>query len=171
MRWRRLISREALSGSLDRFRVIEVGAARSFSKIKASPASVIQLPRLGDASQRLKRNQRSNPNHSPWRVVSYSKIIKLGRQLSRPRLAWHGLMVLGMAAVVLGSQTDGALRAEQLGLWRHPSGFGGVLDTTAAAGVAANVATKTDLLVSAEATKKAQHLNAQVALLTSDDDT
>lgn len=89
--------------------------------------------------------------------------------LVKPRLVSHTSLVLLALVLVLASSSVRP-QAGQMGAIKNASGYGAYSDKTAAASVAANIATTTNLIVAPEAAKTAKKLNEQVALSTSGDD-
>jgi surface antigen len=88
----------------------------------------------------------------------------------RPRYLGH-MALLGAAAVLVLSSNPTVTHAVSLRLMTgQTAGLGSTLDDAAVAAVAANIAQEGGMLVASTATKTATTTNAQVALLTSDDD-
>lgn len=73
-----------------------------------------------------------------------------------------------VSLVVLGSRSNSS-HSGAITLLASEPGYGALLDETAAANVAADVAAKTNLLITEEANEAASTLNAQVALPVADD--
>lgn len=161
VRWRQLISREAASGSLDSFQSaswqLGAGTAETFSKIKSSVH-----PRL----KRPNKTSKANPDLTQ----AYQETIRLSKVVAnlrhRPRLMAHASLMLGIGVVLAGAQTTSLATRSALvsQLSQGSTGYGSTLDATAQAQVAANLATGTDMLISADASKTASQLTAQVAL-------
>ncbi len=86
----------------------------------------------------------------------------------RPRYLVHASLLVGIAALVISNSPNNA-HSLSVRLLSANAGYGSSLDATAAANVAADIASKTNLAVASDATKVATNLNAQVALLTTDD--
>lgn len=158
MGWRSLISREALSGSLEQFPPrplgwqMGTGGRESLSKIKA--------PKLS-----LDKNQLSGLTKAGEKQLNM--FWTLAHRPAARRFGLHALVGVVVAAVVIGG---GSVGAQQSSLVSRPAGMGAVLDNASAASVAATVAVKTALPVAAEANQTATTLNAQVALPTAGDD-
>ncbi|HSX48559.1 MAG TPA: LysM peptidoglycan-binding domain-containing protein [Candidatus Nanoarchaeia archaeon] len=102
------------------------------------------------------------------RSLSVTKLVT--PVIRQPRILTHAAMITAVGLVMIGSRTT-ASHTAAVNLMAQKSGFGAALDQTAAANVVADVAAKTNLVISDDATKQATTLNAQVALPTSDDET
>ncbi len=167
MGWRSHISREAISGSLDTFPPgfsgAGIGTAETFSKLKRP----VRLPHTAlrplTSSSKV-RLQRIYTKAQALSTLAYGFARK-------PRVLLHGAVLCSVGLVVLGAQTGSvASRAEVLSrLSTNNAGYGSALDDMSAAGVAAQVAVGTSLLVGADASATASNLSSQVALATSDD--
>jgi surface antigen len=139
-----------------------MGTARTFSKLKQTAKSTLDI-RNNWATSQLKKAKNS--------IVQTSEVThKLGVISRKPRLLVHAGMATAVAAVVLGAQFSTlASRTSVASRLNHTLGYGSVLDASAAADVAAKVASAASLTVSADATQKASSINAQVALAGTDD--
>lgn len=149
----KIISREALSGSLEQLPPIwrTAGAkVETFSNIKTSATGY----------QRLRHKNQSN-------TISLAKIVVAVRQHARPRHFAHAGVLMGMLlAVVLHSPAKA--QALTIKLAGQRVGYGAALDSRATAAVVADVAAKSNLLVASQATETAKALTQQVALATAD---
>jgi len=158
VRWRSLISREALTGSLESFPPqslnwqLGTGARETPSKIKAPKLSLDKKRFTGLAKASEKQ---------------FNIIRTLAQRPGARRLSLHLAVGAVVAAVVVGGSSVGAQQASVI---NRPPGMGAVLDEASAASVAAQVAVKTALPVAAQANQTATALNAQVALPTDGDD-
>ncbi len=164
MRWRTIISREAVGGSLDSFQPgftgIGIGTA-DFPKIKLG-----SKPDWAKAQLTKAKNLPHLEVYAKVNTVAHTA----SKLVAKPRMALHGLSIGLVAFVVFGSQFGSlAARTAVVSQLGHSTGYGSVLDAAASATVAANVAAKTNLLVSADATQQASHLDSQVALAGTDD--
>jgi N-acetylmuramoyl-L-alanine amidase len=141
MRWRTIISRDVALGT--------------FSNIKTPLAA--RKPRAA-TQPKLARNL----------TASTRQIGKLIQATARPRYMAHaGLLVLA-AFLVLGNDPSRA-HALSVRLLSAQVGAGSTLDEIGQASVAADMATKSNLMVTTEAAKTATLKNEQVALLTATD--
>lgn len=87
----------------------------------------------------------------------------------RPRTALHMAIIAAVTfSVFVGS--SGNAQTSVAGLNATESGYGAVIDETSAANVAAEVASKVNLLVASDVTEQATTLNAQISLPTAGDD-
>ena len=157
MGWRSLISREALSGSLESFPPanwqIGTGGRENYSKIKA--------PKL-----RFK-----NANQLSGIIQTTQKQVNTAYTLAKSpvarRFGVHAAVAVVIATVVITGSTAGRTGVAFV---TRPAGVGASLDEASAANVAATVAEKTNLTIASDATQTASALNAQVALPTDGDD-
>ncbi len=139
-----------------------MGTAGTFSKLKQTAKSTLDL-RNNWASSQLKKAKNS--------IVHTTEVThKLGVIGRKPRVLVHAGMAAAVAMVVLGAQFSTlASRTSVASRLNHTLGYGSVLDASAAADVAAKVASAASLTVSADANQKASSINAQVALAGTDD--
>jgi surface antigen len=155
VRWRSLISREATSGSLDRF-PLGIGAPETFSKIKLPKANL--------------RNRKLSLVLILKAVKSIYKLVQISsRALEHKRALVHVGLVAGVALTVFGSSTGSVqLAASSLSPLHAASGNAAdSLDEMAASTVAATIASKTSLLVTNHANQQATALSSQLPIPTS----
>lgn len=156
MGWRSIISREALSGSLEQFPPASwqarTGAKKSVSKPK--------LQALTQAKKGSAKIARASEKH-----------FNIARSLmARPvvqRFGLHGLVAAVIAVIVItGSSTS----SSQTSLMTGTADLGAVMDEAAVANVVASVAEKANLSVANDASEAATALNSQVAIPTANAD-
>lgn len=127
--------------------------SKTFSKTKTSTQQNITKTSVVRLSQALKNT---------------SLLVK-NQVAERPRTALHVAIIAAVTfSVFVGS--SGNAQTSVAGLNATESGYGAVIDETSAANVAAEVASKVNLLVASEVTEQATTLNAQVSLPTAGDD-
>ena len=148
----KIISREALSGSLEQLPPLwrPAGAqAETFSNIKTS----------AEGHQRLRKTQKSS--------ISITKSAQALRARVQPRHFAHASV---LAAVLAGVCLHSPAKAQALTvkLATQRVGYGSALDSQATAAVVASVAAKSNLLVASQATETAKTVSQQVALATTD---
>ncbi len=168
MRWRQLISREALSGSLDSFQqapwATGAGTAKTFSKLKSSVKPTLSLKTAWAYARHITKI------HRPNLVRAYNFSLSISKRLTvitgKPRVLAHAGLIAGASLVIIGAHATSITTRTTLvsALNQNSTGFGASLDTTSQAEVAANLAQGTNMLVSADATKTASQLSSQVAL-------
>lgn len=129
-------------------------ANESFSNIKT--------PRVS------KKLTHSNESFARQIAKTQTKVSADFARTYRPRYLVHASLLVGIAALVISNSPNNA-HSLSVRLLSANAGYGSSLDATAAANVAADIASKTNLSVASDATKVATKLNAQVALPTTDD--
>lgn len=163
VRWRTIISRDALSVSLEQFPGLTLkegigDTAESFSNIKTPVTAAIR--------------------RSTRKIQVSQKVIKKARTAAgtigkayRPRYLGH-LALLGAATVLVISSSPAVTHTVSLRLMTsQQAGVGSSLDDAAVASIAADIARTSGMLVAVTASQTATSKNKQVALLTSDDTT
>jgi N-acetylmuramoyl-L-alanine amidase len=170
--WRQHISREALSGSLDSFQATSwptgTGSAKTFSKLKSGVKPTLSRKKFQVIVHKLKQVKLSDA------VRAYQSIIKLSQRLavvtSKPRVLVHGVVVLGVITVLVGSNLTSLTTRTALvsQLSQNTTGYGSSMDAVSQVEVAAHLAAGTHMLVSADATTAASKLTSQVDLAGSD---
>jgi N-acetylmuramoyl-L-alanine amidase len=157
-----LISREALSGSLERFQPrfgIVTGASETISKIKA--------PRIAKA---IKTSRKQNlPAWSTLASAGTTASRRLVRNILTPRFAMH-LVAITLVGVIVLTGSGANAKMAKTSLVASVPGRVSVLDTSSQASVVAEVAKKANLVVAPEADHTATRLSSQVALPTTTDD-
>jgi|GEM_PF-115150 len=160
MGWRHVISRSALTGSLEKFPPsvagLGIGAgAETFSNIK-SPSGASK--KIATTQSKLSQTLASGSREAS----------KAAQQVLRPRYLAH-VGLLGLASLLVLGNNPSRAHSLSVRLLSAQAGPGMSLDSASAANVAADMAEKSQLLVTTEATKTATTMNEQVALVTSDD--
>ena len=148
------ISRSAFSGTLEILPGMGVGTAQeTFSNIKTPPAAA---------------KRRATPSATRIAQKSLKSALASARTAYQPRFAAHiGILVL--ASLIVFGNNPAKTHGIAVRLLSAHSGIGSSLDTAATASVAADVATKSNLIVAHEAAKSADTMNQQVALVSADD--
>ncbi len=132
-----------------------VGAgSETFSNIK-TPRAAIKKPAAAQSK------------FSNTTATASRKIARAVHQAYRPRFVAH-IGLLGFAALLVLSNSPSRAHSLSVRLLAAQAGPGTTLDPAGIASVAADVAGKSRLMITAEATKTASTVNQQVALLTSD---
>ena len=160
MAWRNLISRSAVSGSLEQFPNLGIGAVpESFSNIDTPVSVPAAAPKT---SSRRKSHVRPALRATPRRLAGLARVIY------RPRFLAHVGLISLAGLIVLGNDPA---RAHSLSvkLLAARASTSPVLDDAGQAAVAADIAEKSQLLVTNAATKTATQMTEQVAMLTSGD--
>jgi LysM repeat protein len=125
----------------------------SFSNIKTPPAATKR--RATASATRTAQNSLKSATTS-------------ARSAYKPRFAAH-IGILALASLIVFGNNPAKAHGIAIRLLSAHSGVGSSLDAAATANVAADVATKSSLLVAHEATKSADTMNQQVALVSADD--
>jgi surface antigen len=161
VRWRNVISRDALSVSLDQFPMGRMApgvgsTSESFSNIKTpAPAKTSRTaPKFEISTKLIKKT-----------LASASTLSRL----YRPRYLAHVGLIGAAAFLVVGNNPDRA-HSVSVRLMSSQAGIGSSLDASATATIAADIAEKNQMMIVGEATKTATTKSSQVALLTADDD-
>src|SRR5438067_1724450 len=156
MGWRQVISRSALSGSLEQFPSMGIGADKeTFSNIKSPSAAT-------------KKTAATQSKFAKTISASSREAGKAAQAAFRPRYMAH-VGLLAMAGLLVLCNNPSRAHSLSVRLLSAQAGPGTALDQVGTASVAADMAEKSQLLVTTEATKTATTMNEQVALLTSDD--
>jgi surface antigen len=163
VRWRTIISRDALSVSLEQFPLAQpvegIGdTAEPFSNIKTPVTAMIRRStRKIQISQKALKKSRARAN--------------LIGKIYRPRYLAH-LVLLGAASVLVLSSSSAGTHTVSLRLMTSSqAGLGSSLDDAAIASITADIAKTSGLMIADTASETATSKNKQVALLTTDDDT
>jgi surface antigen len=155
LRWRQVISRSALGSSLEQFPTMGIGTpSETFSNIK-TPA--------------IRRNKSKSQTNIGQTIAQTSRgVAKTARSFYQPRYVAHLGLIATAGFLVLANNPTQA-HSLSLRLMSASAGAGIVLDETTTANIAADLAKKSQFMITTEATKTATVKNQQVALLTSDD--
>jgi surface antigen/LysM repeat protein len=148
----KIISREALSGSLEQLTPLRwpAGAqAETFSNIKTS----------AQGQNRLRKPQKNS--------VNLVKTAQALRTRVQPRHFTHASVLMAVVAGVF-LHSPAKAQAVTIKLATQRVGYGAALDNQSTAAVVASVAAKSNLLVASQATETAKTLSQQVALATTD---
>jgi surface antigen len=161
MGWRTVISRDAFSSSLEQFPKLGVGvASKTFSNIKTpSVAKKIQATTKSNLSRTVTDGQREA-----------AQVVKAAQSAFHPRYLGH-IGLLSVAGLLVLANNPSQAHSLSVRLAAAQAGAGTPLDEVGTASMAAEMAQKSQLLVTTEAAKTATVKNEQVALLTSADDT
>ena len=125
----------------------------TFSNIKTPPA----------ANKRRATASATRTDQASLKSASAS-----ARTAYKPRFVAH-FGILALASLIVFGNNPAKTHGIAVRLLSAHSGIGSSLDTAATASVAADVATKSNLLVAHEAAKSADTMNQQVALVSADD--
>jgi LysM repeat protein len=148
------ISRSAFSGTLESLPGLGVGTIQeTFSNIKTPQAAT-------------KRRATSSAKRTAQ--AGLKSATASARTAYQPRFAAH-LGILALASLIVFGNNPAKTHGIAIRLLSAHSGIGSSLDTAATASVAADVATKSNLLVAHDASKSADTMNQQVALVSADD--
>lgn len=149
------ISRSAFSGTLESLPGLGVGTIQeTFSNIKTPPAATTK--------------RRSTASVSRSAQASLKSATTSARSAYKPRFAAH-LGILALASLIVFGNNPAKTHGIAIRILSAHSGIGSSLDTAATASVAADVATKSNLIVAHDAAKSADTMNQQVALVSADD--
>ncbi len=157
-----LISREALSGSLETFQPsmgFGIGITKTISKIKA--------PRVAKATT-SPRTQKSAAK-STLATKAQAQAARITRTVLTRRFAYHAI-AMSLVGVVVLSGSGANAKLAKTSLISTSAGETSTLDSSAQATVVAEVAKKAHLVVASEADQQAVTMNSQVALATVADD-
>ena len=161
-----IISREALSGSLESLQngpwPTGVGVKKSISKIKLSRFALQKRKVQSPANSRTASRRLSKDTQDAFKVLF--AVVKT------PRIIGHSI-VYALVIAVLTLASGNSAKLAKAKMTTRNSGYGSVLEPSAAASVAAQVASQTNLVVASEATTTATTLSSQVSLPTVGDDT
>lgn len=148
------ISRSAFSGALESLPGMGVGTTQeSFTNIK-TPSAATKRRASASATRTAQKSLKSATTSA--------------RTAYKPRFAAH-IGILALAGLIVFGNNPVKTHGIAVRLLSAHSGIGSSLDTAATASVAADVATKSNLLVAPDATKSADTMNQQVALISADD--
>ena len=148
------ISRSAFSGTLESLPGLGVGTIQeTFSNIKTPPAAT-------------KRRATSSAKRTAQ--AGLKSATASARTAYQPRFIAH-LGILALASLIVFGNNPAKTHGIAIRLLSAHSGIGSSLDTAATASVAADVATKSNLIVANDASKSADTMNQQVALVSADD--
>jgi surface antigen len=148
------ISRSAFSGTLESLPGLGVGTIQeTFSNIKTPQAAT-------------KRRATSSAKRTAQ--AGLKSATASARTAYQPRFAAH-LGILALASLIVFGNNPAKTHGIAIRLLSAHSGIGSSLDSAATASVAADVATKSNLLVAHDASKSADTKNQQIALVSADD--
>ncbi|MEO7617697.1 MAG: LysM peptidoglycan-binding domain-containing protein [Candidatus Saccharibacteria bacterium] len=148
------ISRSAFSGTLESLPGLGVGTIQeTFSNIKTPQAAT-------------KRRATSSAKRTAQ--AGLKSATASARTAYQPRFAAH-LGILALASLIVFGNNPAKTHGIAIRILSAHSGIGSSLDSAATASVAADVATKSNLIVAHDASKSADTMNQQVALVSADD--